>query len=249
MPIPQADNPPLPDEISGEPAIEWYLLGPVDFASAHALQQRLVYDCDERGDGRITVLVCEHPLCASVGRAGSHGPVRLALRDLAARGVTLHWVNRGGGCLVHGPGQLAVYAIVPLSWHGWSVGGYLRRLQSGFQSVLAEFKVAAGSRPARYGLWGRSGQLVSIAAAVRHGIAWYGAYLNVSIPLWLLRTVQSDPFGGTPPGNLLAERGRPVRMSSVREALIRGLTEALGVRRYHVYSDHPLLIRRRASRA
>lgn len=249
MSVPQAQNLLPPYHIADEPAIEWYLLGLVDFASAHALQQRLVYECDERGDGRMTMLVCEHPPCVSVGRAGSYVHVRMALRDLTARSIALHWVNRGGGCLVHGPGQLALYAIVPLAWHGWSIGGYLQRLQSGLQTVLSEFKVSASTRPARYGLWGRTGQLVTIAAAVRHGIAWYGAYLNVSTPLYLLRSVQSDPFTGTPPGNLLAERGRPLRMSSVREAVVRNLTEALGGRRYHVYADHPLLVRRRVNRA
>lgn len=249
MSRPPADNLLPAEPFACEPAIEWYLLGLVDFASAHALQQRLVYECDERADGRITVLLCEHPPCVSVGRAGSYAHLRLALRDLAARGLALHWVNRGGGCLVHGPGQLALYAIVPLGWHGWSIGGYLQRLQAGLQDALRSLKVPACPRPARFGLWGRTGQLVSIAAAVRHGIAWYGAYLNVSIPLYLLRTVQTDPFAGTPAGNLLAERGRPLRMSAVREALVRGLTDALGVRRYHVYADHPLLVRRRASRA
>lgn len=244
-----ADHLPPSHRVAEEPAIEWYLLGLVDFASAHALQQRLVYECDERGDGRITTLLCEHPPCVSVGRAGSHGHFRIALRDLAARGLPLHWVNRGGGCLAHGPGQLALYPIVPLAWHGWSIGDYLQRLQSGLQGVLAELQVSASTRPARYGLWGRTGQLAAIAASVRHGIAWYGAYLNVSIPLELLRSVQSDPFAGTPSSNLLAERGRPLRMSRVREAIVRALTSALGAHRYHVYSAHPLLVRQRASRA
>ncbi len=31
--------------------------------------------------------------------------------------IEVRWVNRGGGCLVHCPGQLAVYPIVPLRWH------------------------------------------------------------------------------------------------------------------------------------
>ncbi|HQU47127.1 MAG TPA: hypothetical protein PK867_30260, partial [Pirellulales bacterium] len=47
----------------------------------------------------------------------------------------------------------------------------------------------------------------------------------------------------TPADNRLemaADRRRPIRMSGVREAVVRRLSEAFGCDRYHVYSGHPL---------
>jgi lipoate-protein ligase B len=35
--------------------------------------------------------------------------------------------------VLHAPGQLAVYPIVPLGLFGWTVGEYLRRLQRGMK--------------------------------------------------------------------------------------------------------------------
>ena len=100
---------------------EAYLLGSVDFEACLALQQRLVYEAAGRDDGQITLLLCEHPLTITVGRQGSRADIRLGQSaSWKAGGSRSRWVNRGGGCLVHAPGQLAIYPIVPLEPHGFT---------------------------------------------------------------------------------------------------------------------------------
>ena len=50
-------------------------------------------------------MLCEHPPTISVGRSGSRAhivPDDDALRGL---GIKVHWVNRGGGCILHRPGS------------------------------------------------------------------------------------------------------------------------------------------------
>ena len=42
-------------------AMVCHLLGMLDYSSALALQQRLVYETAGRNDGLMTLLVCEHP--------------------------------------------------------------------------------------------------------------------------------------------------------------------------------------------
>ena len=83
-----------------------------------------MYEAGGQDDGRITVLLCEHPALISVGRTGSRGHIRLTNEQLRMRQLEVRWVSRGGGCVLHGPGQIAVYPIVPLRWHGWTVGDY-----------------------------------------------------------------------------------------------------------------------------
>jgi hypothetical protein len=56
----------------------------------------------------------------------------------------------------------------------------------------------------------------------------------------LCRLVTSDPLSHSAVGGLVAERQQLVKMTSVREAVLRHVTAALGCDRFHLYSGHPL---------
>jgi lipoyl(octanoyl) transferase len=231
-----------PSEIESQsPALEAFLLGQIDFDRALALQQRLVLECRDRDDGQIILLLCEHPAIITVGRGGSPGEIALQSGLVRNRQIEVRWVNRGGRCLVHCPGQLAIYPIVPLRWHGFSVGEFLDRFHAGIIETLGDLNVQGNTLPGQHGVWGRTGQLAAIGAAVRHWVTYYGAYLNVCPPMGLFRLVESDPRGQTRMSCLVAERCGPVRMTGVRAALVRRLAECFGCDRYHLYTGHPLL--------
>jgi lipoyl(octanoyl) transferase len=223
------------------PAVETFLLGRIEFERCLELQRRLIFEIGGRDDGQIVLLLCEHPPLITVGRGGSPGEIAPDSRLLRSGQIEVRWVNRGGGCLVHCPGQLAVYPIVPLRWHGFSVGEHLERLQAGMVRTLDELGVRGHTPPGQRGIWGRTGQLAAVGVAVRNWVTYYGAYLNVCPPLGLFRLVETDPVGQTRMSCLVAERRGPVRMATVRAALVRHLTEALGCHRYHLYTGHPLL--------
>src|SRR5687768_9143003 len=101
-------------------AAHFHLMGCVDFDDCQSLQRRLAYDALTRADGRVAVLICEHPPLVTIGRAGSRSQVQIATDELAKRQLTIRYVSRGGGAILHGAGQIAVYPIVPLNWHAWS---------------------------------------------------------------------------------------------------------------------------------
>ena len=46
--------------------------------------------------------------------------MRLTGAELAQRQLAIRYIGRGGGAILHAPGQLAIYPIVPLDWHGWT---------------------------------------------------------------------------------------------------------------------------------
>ena len=222
------------------PAVEAHLLGTVEFDDCLALQQRLVFETAGRSDRQITLLLCEHPLKITVGRLGSRSHIHLSRHELVSRQIEVRWVNRGGGCLVHAPGQLAVYPVAPLDRSSFTVGDYLERLQRGLSEALADVHCQVDSHPGRFGLWAHTGQVVAVAAAVKNWISYFGAYVNVSPALYPFRWVESDPIDQTRMTSLAADRRRPVRMSAVREAVVRRLSDAFECDRYHIYSGHPL---------
>jgi lipoyl(octanoyl) transferase len=228
-----------------------HLLGLVDFESCLALQHRLVYETAGRNDGHVTLLLCEHPATITIGRHGSRADVHIDAHELTSRGIPVRWASRGGATLLHLPGQLAAYPIVPLEARGYSVGQYLARLQSGMMAALAELGVVCQTHTGHYGIWGRTGQLAAIGAAVRNWVSYFGAYINVCPEMQLYRKVASDladPTGddrsaGRGLSSLVVERQQPVRMAGVRERLVRHLAAAFDCDRFHLYTGHPLLAR------
>lgn len=245
-PRPIADRTPL----SAAP-LSVHLLGVVDFEACLALQQRLVYESSGRRDGHITLLVCEHPTLITIGRHGSRADIRIDARELASRDIPVRWVNRGGGTLVHAPGQLAVYPIVPLDQRGYTVGEFLDRLQRGVMSALTESGFAGQTHAGRHGVWGRVGQVAAVGAAVKSWVSYFGAYINVCPEMQLFRRVDSEPreslHGAATQhasmSSLVVERQQPVRMAGVREMLLRNLAAAFDCERYHLFTGHPLLPR------
>lgn len=244
-------------QLSGEASafpLQFHLLGHVPFESCLALQRRLVYEAGGRGDGGITVLLCEHPWLISVGRLGSRAHIRLTNEQLRRRQLEVRWVSRGGGCVLHGPGQVAIYPIVPLRWHGWSVGEYLGRLKSAIASTFDQLAIKHEQADAWGGIWGRSGQLAAWGVAVRNWIAMHGAYINVNPQMTHYPFVDVvDPPGSlaggkATMGSLFAERRRAMTMPKVRATLIPQLAAALGTERYHLFTGHPLLKIPRRSR-
>ena len=230
-----------PSSESRSPSLEAFFLGQIDFDRALALQQRIVEQARQRDDGQVVLLLCEHPTLITVGRGGLPGNVAMQSNLVQSRQIEVRWVNRGGGCLMHSPGQLAIYPIVPLRWHGLSVGEFVRRLQAGIIETLDDLNVPSHAAAEASGVWGRTGQLAALGVAVRHWITYYGAYLNVCPPMGLFRLVESDPIGHAPMSSLTAERRGQVRMPSVRSALVARLTERFGCDRCHLYTGHPLL--------
>lgn len=225
--------------------VEFHLLGQVAYDDCLALQRRLIYETGGRNDAQITVLICEHPPLVTVGRNGSRAHLRLPGDEL--KRLEVRWVSRGGGCILHGPGQLAVYPIAPLEPFGWSVGQYMTRLQHGLQKSLDELNLHSSTYPSTFGVWGRSGLLAAVGVEVCDDVTCHGAYINVNIPMTNFRYIDTAAYCDLPTdvkpnmGCLLAERHQAVKMTSVRAALVQNLSTAFDCERYHVHTGHPLM--------
>lgn len=157
--------------------LEVYLLGLIDFDEAQMLQRRLVYERGERAGGAL--VLCEHPPTISVGRQGSWAHIRAGGDELEAHGIRVRWVNRGGGCVLHLPGQLAVYAVMPLLELGVGLAEYLSGLQRVVLGVLEEFDLGRAARARGSSILLGRERVGSIGVAVRRWIAYHGITLNV----------------------------------------------------------------------
>jgi lipoyl(octanoyl) transferase len=227
------------------PPLEIYLLGLVDFDDIQQLQRRLVYDLGEQEAGGGALILCEHPPTISVGRSGSRAHILLDDDELRSRGIAVRWVNRGGGCVLHLPGQLVGYLALPLAASGMNLSRYLDGLHRVLVDVLREFDLEGSTQPDRPGVYLGPSRVASVGVAVNRWIAYHGFTLNVSTFL--------EPFGALDEphrqASMESRRQRPAPMAKVREAVIRRVEEVFGLERHHLYTHHPLIRRKVGSHA
>ena len=163
-------------------ACEW--LGTVGYADALGVQQRAL---EERRAGRTPdrLLLLEHPPVITLGRNFRAENLRTPRAALAARGVEVHEIPRGGDVTYHGPGQLVGYLIADLDARGRDVDRLLRGIEAALVSAAGELGVRAGTLEGMTGVF-VSGtapprKLASIGLGLRHWITWHGFALNVTV--------------------------------------------------------------------
>ncbi len=224
-----------------------YLLGRLDFDDWLDLQRRLVYEISgDRANG--VLLLCEHGHGITIGREGSAAHVHLEAEELRTLGWPVRWVNRGGGCLLSAPGQVALYPIVALDQLGLNLQAYLDQLHDWLRSALVDLEVPAEVRPSRSGVWVGERRIAHVGVAVRDWVSSFGCAVNVQPQLHWFRQVSCDGHD-RPMTSIERERRGPARPAAIRQRLLAGFAERFGFDRVSVFHHHPAMRRRSLAHA
>ncbi len=199
----------------------------VPYRAAWELQHRLVAG---RREGRYgdTVVLLEHPPVYTLGRRATPSNILLDDAQLAAAGIDVVPVDRGGDVTYHGPGQLVVYPIFRLAGQRHVVD-FVRALEGIAMDALAGLGVEGSRREGLSGVWVGREKIVAIGVRVAAGgITSHGLALNVAPDL--------THFGGIIPCGLATEGvtslqalGHTHPMQRVRQALRKALEHAFAV--------------------
>jgi lipoyl(octanoyl) transferase len=167
--------------------LEAHWLGRTAYDDAYLLQRRLAA---ERADGLIgdQLLLLEHPPVLTLGRNSDPAHILASAADLAARGIPVVRVERGGEVTYHGPGQLVAYPIVALHERGLLVRPFVRALEAALVATCAALGVPAARREGHPGCWCDPGGLQprkigALGLRVEHGVTYHGIALNVTVDL------------------------------------------------------------------
>jgi len=127
----------------------------------------------------------------TLGRSARREHLLVPPEGLAARGIELHEVARGGDVTYHGPGQLVGYLIVDLAARGRpDVGAFLRRIEAVLIGALAELGVEGYARPGWTGVFAsgplrataqQPRKIASIGIGLRGWVTWHGFALNTTL--------------------------------------------------------------------
>jgi len=151
-------------------------LGLIEYETAWKLQDQYAAEIAE-GKRAPTLLLLEHPHVYTFGRKGHAENLLWSEEQLKQKGISTHWVDRGGDVTYHGPGQLVGYPLLPLAplrpdrfQHESSdlkddsvkpvrsdikpdYVGYVRKLEKALIVALARLGVASGQRSGLTGVW------------------------------------------------------------------------------------------------
>ena len=186
-------------------------LGRIDYGEALTLQKGLV---TERAEGRIDdqLLLLEHPAVLTLGRGSDPAHVRADAATLAARGIEVVRVERGGEVTYHGPGQLVAYPIVALARRGLLVRPFVRALEAAMSATCAAQGVSAGRRDGQPGCWcdpdGPTPRKIgALGLRVERGVSYHGVALNVSTDLADFELIDACGMPGVISTSIAAELG------------------------------------------
>ena len=153
------------------------------YADALALQRAVARARIGGEVGEDLLLLVEHPPVVTLGRSSKERHLLASPALLAARGVELFEVERGGDVTFHGPGQLVGYPIVDLKRHKQDLHWYLRQVEEALIRAVAPLGIT-GERSAGYtGVWTQGRKLASIGVHARDWVTWHGFALNVTTDL------------------------------------------------------------------
>ncbi len=190
--------------------------------------QRRIHDAVREGREPDTWIVVEHQPVITLGRQAKRENLLLSVDALAARGIDVVEIERGGDVTYHGPGQLVVYPIRRLERFR-EVVPLVRSLESAVIGCCARFGVEGERWSDHAGVWVGGNCICAIGLAVRRMVSMHGIALNVSTNLDYDRIIH--PCGFTDRGitSLSAESGRRVTMDEAKAVLLDELSREFGV--------------------
>ncbi len=176
------------------------------------------------------LLLVEHPPVVTLGRASKQRHLLASPEQLAARGIELFEVERGGDVTFHGPGQLVGYPIIDLKQHRRDLHWYLRTLEAALIDALGEFGIPAERNVGFTGVWTKGRKIASIGVHARDWVTWHGFALNVSTDLTYFDTIVPCGIEAVTMTSIARELGRDSPgLSLVETAVVKALASAFGL--------------------
>jgi len=175
--------------------VRW--LGRVGYRDAWQQQHDLV-STRQRGEIPDQLLLLEHPAVLTLGRQSDPSHIRATAEELAARGIEVITVERGGEVTYHGPGQLVAYPIIKLAERGLLLRPFVHALEQSMIDTCAGYGVDAGRRDGYPGVWcdpdsAAPRKIGALGLRIEGGVSYHGIALNVTTDLTDFKLI--DPCG------------------------------------------------------
>jgi lipoate-protein ligase B len=196
-----------------------FWLGMIDYGRCLDLQSRLWRARLER---RIpdTLLTLEHPPVITLGKAGKLENILVAREELAARGISLYFTDRGGDVTYHGPGQLVAYPIFDLRQRGHDLHRFVFDLEEAVIRTLRDFKIEGGRDEGHPGIWVEKAEIAALGLRASRWVTTHGMALNVNNDLGPFSLINPCGFADRQATSMAALLGAGLMLEDVRVRLL-----------------------------
>jgi lipoate-protein ligase B len=190
--------------------------------------QHTLHDAVREGKAPETWIVAEHTPVVTLGRQAKREHLLFSAEALAARGVDVVEIERGGDVTYHGPGQLVVYPVRRMERFR-EVVPLVRSLEAAAIDACARFGVRAERWNGHAGVWVGRNQICAVGLAIQRMVSLHGIALNVSTRLDYDRLIVPCGLPDRGITSLSAETGHLVKMDEAKRALIEELARTFEV--------------------
>lgn len=178
---------------------------------------------DARGpDTRDELWLVEHDPVFTLGQSGKPEHV------LAAGGIPVVHVDRGGQVTYHGPGQIVAYPLLDLRRLKIGVRELVTRIEQAIIDTLAEWNIVAVRHPGAPGVYVADAKIAALGLRVRHGCTFHGLAFNVAMDLEPFHRINPCGYAGLQVVQML-DLGGPSRLADVEDVLVAELGRQFGL--------------------
>ena len=162
----------------------------------------------------------EHPPVFTQGQAGK--PEHL----IAATGIPVVPIDRGGQITYHGPGQVVAYVLVDLRRRGYGIRELVTRMEQAVIDLLAAHGVSAARLVGAPGVYVDGAKIAALGLRVKHGCTYHGLAFNVDMDLAPYAAINPCGYAGMPVTQC-RDLGLSLTLPQAEQALARALLEAI----------------------
>ena len=227
-----------------------WLAGRIGMDAYARMAEQLAGEVSQPAGRPPTLLLYEPAASITVGRLGSRLDVGFSDDELQSRRLAIRFVGRGGGAVLHGPGQVGIALFARLADLGLGptdVGGYVDRFEAVLEAAVRALRCGAARDSRAAGIFGRTGLLAAVGIAIRRGVTWHGGFLNVTAAEMPAHRVRSVPIaaglGMRTMSAVETDVQRKVRLQDARSAIVQQMVDVFGFIDAHVHAGFPLPIR------
>ena len=199
----------------------------IPYAEAWAMQRDIV-QARQAGAVPDTLILLEHAPVVTIGRSGKRANLMVPPETLAAQGIEVFDIERGGDVTYHGPGQLVGYPILDLRALNEDIVRFMRALEESVIATLEVFGITAGRDRGFPGVWVDGAKICAVGVAVRRRVTMHGFALNVNIDLDAFSVI--NPCGlGRPVTSMARLLGHSIDLAEVGRVYAGRFANAFGI--------------------
>ncbi len=201
----------------GEREVWLVNLGVEPYEPVWALQRQVV-EAKRAGWAQDVLLLLEHEPVYTLGRQSQAEDILVSGDFLAAQGIPVIPIERGGKVTYHGPGQIVGYPILDLHHYQTNIRWYHRSLAEVILRTLGDYGVQGEYDEAFPGVWVGGAKICAFGTMLRRWVSFHGFALNLDPNLdhwrWIIPcglkgkdvTTLKAALGWTPPADEVRAR-------------------------------------------